>query len=261
MFSLSEWRERYPTTLAVMAELFGVVSGLVTYWYAARFFTAAVNPTEMGAPDYFSFVVIGELTILLPLTLLSGILASARIAHQEGTLEALLILPISRIAVALFPFSRPFFSQCLHLLLTLIIAVWVFSLKITLAEFLLALFTIILSLPLFLGVGLLLAGLGLKYGRGQGAIGPLLTLLTLSGGVYFPAKVLPMPLQNLLTTFSPINLLLDSVRGIIASGWSGSCTIAAIKFMCLAGLFLPLGFFVLRWSFNAIRERGLVEIY
>lgn len=255
-FILREWRSRYPGALALVGEVFAFVLTLAVYWYTARAFSGQAG---FAGGDYFSYVVLGEASLMLPLGIMSGLLNSAREAQGEGVLEALLTLPWSgtRTLVILgFPGLLREGTRALALL----VAAWAIGMPLTVPKLAGWLMLELSALPIFIGLGLACVASFFRFGRGEAVIHFAGTIATIVAGAYFPVALLPETLRRLAAHLSPFSVLLDGCRAVFGDG-AQVLQGRAMEWLILGGaLVLPLALLAAAGSLNAIRRRGSFEL-
>lgn len=256
-----DWRERFPTPWAGLGEAVALGLGLSLYWFTARAFGKGARLDGL-APDYFSFVVLGEAVLLLPLYLISGFLRAVREAQADGTLEALFGLPGggARGIVALGLASVP--REAGRAALLLGVAALVFGFRLAPGQLAWLALAQLLALPTSIAIGLGAAAFFLRLGRGEAALGFLAALASILAGAYFPVTVFPPALAALAQALSPFNALLGLSRAAMSQGWGGvaSSRPALLALAGWAALALPLAWRFLAWSLDRVKERGTLEI-
>ncbi len=231
------------------AEMLASATGLAVYWFTSR----AIGPALSFGGDFFSYVVWGELALMIPLTLWNGAALQVKSATHDGTLEVFLTLPspisllLSAQTVALLP------RELLRIAVTLALAAGIFGLRVTpvgLAGF--ALWQLA-AVPFFLGLGVLGAAVLVTFQRGSSALAHAGTLLSVLAGVYFPLTAVPERLAEVSRRLSPFTALVEGVRGAL----EGRLALASLLTLFSLGLFvIAAGIAALESSFVTLRRRG-----
>ncbi len=246
-----ELQDRFPSPWALCGEVGMISLGLAIYWYTSQSFTSLTG-------NYFNYLVIGELTLFMPLLLLQGILRVIKTALSEGTFEVFLVMPRRSQTPLICLSLAAALRDGLSALLIGSIAVIGFRFRVPLSFLWDALYLQLLSLPLFFGLGLLSASILIRFGRGESVIVHLSTLASILAGVYFPITVLPASFQALSQWLSPYSLLLQNTRTILEQGWNPAEHLKPTLLLGLGGLtFLTLGYIALGSSLAALRRDGL----
>ena len=255
---LKEYRLTYPSWVSWGSAIFATLLSLVAYWYTAKAFGSGPQSRE---PDYFQFLVVNEVILALPISLVGGPAAALREYLSEGVLESFRVLPISRLRILLGPVASYALQQSLQALAIFGAASLLLGLALPLRVGARALLVTLLALPAFLGLGLLSAGVFMRFGRGDSFITTLNTVGAVLGGAYFPSDLFPEFLQNTGGRISPYSILLTEIRNLSKAvdpfpAWTATGALLG------QGLFLlPLGYFTVIWGFHSLWQRGaLVRI-
>jgi ABC-2 type transport system permease protein len=246
----------YSNIWGSLGDLLSIVLNLIFFWYTSKAFgfSFKVGLSDYRV-DYFNYVVLGEMVLLIPAAILNGLTSTVQSAAADGTLEVFFLLPrraqttfiIS--ALAIVP------KEVVRIILTLIIATLAFGFKFSYSGLGGAVFLQIISLPIFLGMGLFAASLLVFFGRGKSVISHGGNILYIFAGIYFPLSVLPKSIQNIAKVFSPFTILLESTRTLFSNGFHNmAVTSAQIIFWDLLLFFL--GFWLLGLSFRRMINKG-----
>ena len=235
-------------------ELVAAAFGLVTTWFIARL----VDPTLVPG-GYFSFIVTG----LVASTLLSSaVLVTARNVRdgqQRGTLEALLSLGASPLALALGMTAYPVFSG-LYVMVAYTLLGGLLGIDLTDPTWSLAVTALMLGAFAFAGLGVIGAALVLTFRRATGAVGWLLIAMTFAAGE-FPTSLLPGWIQA-SAYVSPFALCIRIVRAALLEGGTWSSSVGDL--IALAGsaiVWWLFGFVALSLALRRARAKGSLGQY
>ncbi len=249
---IRDWRERYPTLASGLGEVLALGLSLTLYYFTARAFGVKLEL------DYFRFVTLGEGVLLVPLCVVTGFLRVTREASADGTLEALLALPIGGRRALLMLGLATVPREVFRAVLWLAIATLAFGLRVDLGGLVAAAGVLALSLPAFISVGACAAAVFLKWGRGEGAVGTVTVLASLLAGAYFPTQVLPASIQELGRWISPFSAALEASR-LAFDGVSFALWLEPLAALAAwAAVSVPLGAWSLGHGVRAVRERGAI---
>ncbi len=217
-FLKQHYRDRYPTLFGILGEFLNACLVLTVYWYTSRAFgnTLFAGATSDYQMNYFSFVLLGEIFISIPIALSVGASHILSSASFDETFEAFRLLPgrtqtpFILSTLALVPI------EVLRALLKLLIAIYIFNTHFQLSHLLLASLFQIAAMPAFLGLGLIASALMMRLGRGAGIISQASALAAVLAGAYFPLGMFPTGVQKFATLVSPFTVLLQGVRQIFA---------------------------------------------
>jgi ABC-2 type transport system permease protein len=256
MVLFREFRNNYPTKWSIASQIAKLLLLLVGYWYTAKAF--APNFAQVrGAEDFFTFVVIGECALVIPMTLMMSFAGSLKNLSAEGTLDSVLSMPASHQVSLIYFGLAPVLVEIGWSVFYLLLAVLFFGLRLPVEGFLLAILMQFLALPLFVALGFISAAILLRFGRGEGVLDAVIRAAMVFAGVYFPTSVMPEVAVYWLKIISPFNMSLDFTRKAIAQGFNWNLLFeASIYYLGISLFLLPLGFFVLGIGFNFHRKRG-----
>jgi hypothetical protein len=253
-----EWRESYGSVWAVGGELFALVLSLTIYWYSAQAFRPTLG-TGAGESfkDYFDFILLGEISLLIPLVTL---LAGARIvrrALQEGSFDAWVFHARDARHAMLASLAAAGLRVAPRVVLTLALAVGVFSLRFSPSALPAALALQLAAFPCFAGVGLIGAALVIRFGRGDSALAHFSTIIAVFSGAYFPLSVLPRELGWVDEALFPSSTLVEASRRAFSGAATASESLGHVGALLLSGaLALALGWVAVGRALRHRRRSG-----
>lgn len=184
-----------------------------------------------------------------------------RAEAQEGTLEAVLIAPISPVVIALLRVVAVFARQLLETILLGGFLLWLLGLAIPVngATGLVLLLTIVGVA----GVGLFLGGLALVYKNISSIVGVLGLLALFFTGAILPLNSLGLGFTllkySLPTTWGIETLRLTVLAGVTVSRLWHDGTLVGL--LLQAVVFLLGGIYAFRWGFYQAQKQGLLGSY
>lgn len=251
---LKEYRNKYPSKWTWLGQIISEMALLFVYWYTAKAFVPNLEVFKTPT-NYFSFIVIGEMTLFLPALFMTAFARILRAEVQQGTLEPSFFtkssLSISWLAQA-FAIA---FVESFRLIFVLLLALFFFEFKmLSASSFLKITLLQLLAMPVFAGIGLITASIVMAFGRGERLLPMLTTAMTVLAGAYFPTQVLPGALAQVLGILSPMNILLDASRNVVSHG--SEITAPALSLLILGVFLFGLGIFALKLSLKHYRHRS-----
>ncbi|HEX4925802.1 MAG TPA: hypothetical protein VFV50_17035, partial [Bdellovibrionales bacterium] len=197
-----DFRDHFLRPWTFAFELFKIVFELMIYWYTSKAFTGAFAG-QLTGQTYFEYVVIGELTLFVPVMAFASVhrmfftYVNDGIFHYVSATarkpQRFLLLA----ACALLP------RYWLHTAAFYVCAKTIFSFTLAPGQ-LLALITLqILSIPALLGLSMAATAAQIRFQRGGGLLATLDHVLAVFAGLYFPLSVLPETLQYASRAGSP----------------------------------------------------------
>jgi ABC-2 type transport system permease protein len=209
-----DWRITRSYRTALITDLaFGFLN-LAAYFYISRTLKANIRHGLDGAPSYFAFAAVGVALSVVLQAAVSGVSRRIREEQLTGTLEALLVQPISSVQLALGLAGFPFLFAVVRAFLYLLLAGAFLGLSFAHCDWLGLVVSFVVSGAAFaaLGVGLAAVVLVFKRADAVGAVGTF--ALSLLGGAFFPTRVLP-PWLHALSAVAPTRYAFDAVRGAL----------------------------------------------
>lgn len=198
-----DWRITRSYRIALVTDLaFGCLN-LVVYYYVSRTVKVSVHSGFDGAPNYFAFAAVGVSLSVVLQAAVAGVSARLREEQLAGTLEALYAQPISSTDMAVGLAGFPFLFAVFRAFLYLLIAGVLLGLDFAHCVWIGLVGAFLVSGLTFGAIGICLAALVLVFKRAT-AVGALGTFgMSLLGGAFFPAAVLPhwlRPLSDIVPT-------------------------------------------------------------
>ena len=258
---LNEWRTQYPNKKYLGALFISSFLTLWTYQLTAK----ALNPLMQSSldwhgSDYFTFIVLGEAALMLPLGSLEGFTRTTRFLLQHKLLEDFLFAQNGLKKLILLN-STQMLQDVLHLFVFVSLAMVFFGFAQNFSTLLLALFWIVASIPLFGAMGILASYVVMITGRGSGVIGQINFLFSICAGVYFPLGVFSSPTREYLLMLVPTTRLLDVVRQSCGSGIEQKLAIQTFAFFVLmGGLAFGLCFILFPLVRQTVRRQGVPQL-
>lgn len=261
IFLRKDFLEMYPTRWVFVTNVATNLLTLTVYWFTAKAFVPKFEILGIHGSDYFTFIVVGEMALAIPLALLTSNVQEFRYFYMTGTLEPL--------TASGNPFERTLIMSVLtsgalvliDVLTTLVLSVTLFELDVIPGNVIWALCLQLASYPLFLTFGMFAGAMFIYFGRGAGVITAAAGLVNLFSGVYFPTSVFPEPVYKILSVFSPYNLLIEQTRQVLVHGWTPKAMEAVLTLMLGGVVFFPVAYYFLSLAVERHRKRGASLFY
>jgi ABC-2 type transport system permease protein len=242
-------------------QVFGVPLSLFVsiclFYYVSRL----INISEFGGADaYFSFVVVGLLTMLvLQSTLL--VASSVRSELVAGTFERLILSPFGSVAGVASMMLFPFVSAVVTATFVLAAAMFVFNLPVQWPSALLAYPIAGLGAGGFASLGMLFAASVLIFKRVISGAGFLLSAIGFASGVYFPVALLPDWIEwlSVVQPFTPAIQLLR--HALVGAELSADPWILVLKVAAFVVVLVPAGLFALAAATRFGQRTGTIIEY
>lgn len=247
-------RRTYPLSFIisrVMGAVFALLGPILLYYFvfeknmSDRFIQATSNF------NYMQYIVIGEVLNVLSFSTLMGVGRCLITEQREGTLDSILVTPMSRsgyyIGSYLEQFGRSLIEACLILVFGVIVGA-----KIPIKYFPNIVITIVLSSIAFFSVAVLVSSI-MIYTRDTYLVqNTLYILMSCICGVAYPVEYLPEVLKFIAYGF-PLTYAINITRCCV----NGMNAINMKDYMCLIGLsiiYYVVGFYTFK-----LQEKKLIE--
>jgi ABC-2 type transport system permease protein len=229
---------------------------VAVFWLIGRMVDVSKLPTYGGTkPTYLEFAAVGIIIGAFVALALVRVSAALRQEQLTGTLESLLMTPTSPVTIQLGTVAYDLVYVPVRTLVFLGALALGFGLDFRIDGILPATLVLLAFMPFVWGFGVASAAALLTVRRGAGAVGLVITLLTLLSGAYFPLDLLP-GWAAAIAEYNPITVAVDGMREALLSGADWSATARAVLTLAAASTAsLTLG--LLAFSFAVARERRL----
>lgn len=243
--------------LAFAFDLFFTLLNLLVAYFVSRTFAGVRTASLGGAPSYFDFAAVG-VTLSAVVTATSTALA-ARIREEQltGTLEALMVQPVTPTELAFGYAGFPVSFATLRTAAYLLIAGTLLGLDLSRTDWPGFILMLVLTATAFVGIGILAGALVLVVKRADALTGAILFSLSLISGAAFPVSVLPGWLE-VVSRISPMRPAFEGVRATLFDrDWHGDALFLAI----FSAIGIPLAVFLFGKALEYGRRSGSLGQY
>ena len=244
----------YPSWVALIGELLGIILSVTIYYYTAMAFSPIMKgDLNFYGTDYFSYVLIGEMGLMIPAYLFANPSSRLKNFISEKKLSSLLSYPIDLHELLTYWINAGILLEVLRVLLHFLIAILFFKLNLDIKGFILMFLIIVISYPIFLGLGLIGAAIIMFFGRGDSILNYITTISLFLAGAYFPTEVFPPIIQKIGHYISPFNSVLIAMRKAFNNELFLNDFYPLIIWILIA---YPIGIYLLKYAQNKFFERG-----
>lgn len=250
----------YRTAFAI--RLLGVLVGSVFFYYIGEFASSALTPSlgNYGG-NYFAFLLIGiAFTDYLSISL-ATFNNNIRDSQMMGTLEFMLITPLSLPKILFYSSLWSYAFSTFRLFLYFLFGFVLFGLRLDNANVPAGLLVLLLSTLCFAGFGVIIASITMIFKQGI-PVNLMLTILSvLVGGVAYPVNVLPEWLRH-LSLLLPITHTLDAMRkALILGATTGQLLPDLLALVLFSLVLIPAGFLMFRMAVRRTKTNGTLTYY
>jgi ABC-2 type transport system permease protein len=240
----------------------GLLLNVLVFYFLSQFIDQRSSVTiEETNGDYFSFVLIGIAFAGYFGVGLTSFSRALRLAQTTGTLEAMMMTPVSLTAIITGSAAWSYVFTTFRVFVYLLVGIAFFGISLAGANYAAAVTGLVLSIISFASIGIISASIVMVIKRGDALTALVASLANLVGGVYYPVAILPQGLQ-LLAKLLPITYALRVMRQALLAGASWeelAPDLVALSFFCL--LLFPISLVSFRYAVQRARVEGTLAHY
>jgi ABC-2 type transport system permease protein len=257
-FLRRDWRTTKSYRLPFILDAFYGFLNLAVYFFISRTFQGVGVGHLQGAPSYFAFAAVGLIVGTIIDTASDTIAYRIRDEQLAGTLEALLVQPLSVTQFCLGAIAFPFvFAASRATLYLAIAAIWM-HLDFEQTRWVGLTLMLLLGAAAITTFGILAGAVALVLKRGEVAAGMAIFALTILSGSVFPVSSLPGWLQQ-LSKILPLRYVLEGIRHALFG--NGNWTTSAIVLAGFALVGVPAAIWIFGRALALSRRAGTVGQY
>ena len=250
-------KEEYPRWYGGFLEVLSTLLMLATFWFTSK----AYAPANLDQQGYFAYLLIGELCLHLPFSILfQGIRLMKRLG-LSGVVDQLLVAQNSLFRLVFCFLSIYFVKGIIRLFLLILSAGLFFELPFPIAMTPKFFFLqVIVFFPIFF-LSFSVGSIVLFWGRGENIWGQISSWLSFLSGAYFPILIFPVWIQSLLPVINPFALYLEICRRLLRQDGLSLFTYEWIGIFCWFFFFILATVVTFRFGLSAYRKRGPPNSY
>ncbi len=234
-------------------QLFGLILTMTIFYYVSRL--VKVEQFRTG-DEYFAFVVAG-LLIMLVLQAAAAAPASLRQELVAGTFERSLVSPMGPLVGILGLMLFPIAFACFVAFAGFLVSAALFDLQVDWSTAPFAIPASLLSAATFAVLAIFVLAVVVVFKQSPGVTW-LVTLMTLTAGVYFPVALLPDWIAW-VSEVQPFTPAVDLIRHLLLGTTVGDPVLtASLKLGGFFAVFAPLSIAVLHGAIQIGRRRGTI---
>jgi ABC-2 type transport system permease protein len=236
-----EWQllmRYWPDTFLVLAE---AVLMPLAYWAQAEGFEGddpaarAAFADRSGTDEIAAFIYLGWAVFMWVSTMIWGPGASLRQERMQGSLENLVISPVSRFTLLYGPAVAHLMPTVLVFSAVAVMLRFVFGVDISLAQAAGGVGVLVISIPAILGLSALVSVTVMRFRDSNGINAAARGLVGLLCGVTYPLAVLPDWIHPVSWSI-PITAVIDSLRAAVLGGSAAADLNGELALLVLAGV-------------------------
>ena len=211
--------------------------------------------------SYIEFVAVGIALAAFMQIALNRLISAMRNEQLMGTLEALLMTPISLATLQLGSVMYDLIYVPVRTFIFLALVALLLDASFALGGVVAAIVVLLAFIPAVWGLGMISSAAVLAFRRGVGVTGFVVLLLTITSSTYFPLEVLPGWVQS-LAAVNPITIALEATREALL-GHAGVLDVLpeALLLLPIAAVTLSIGILSFRLALKRERRKGTLGLY
>lgn len=189
----------------------------------STFIESFINPVKIkmeglfaGDTNYFEFVAPGIMAMVVMTAVLTGLAASVSREREQGTLDGILISPISRFSIILGKATSQSIRGLAQGAVVLLLAIFLFGVKINGSIVLVALL-LLLGIFSFVGLGILVSAATAEQETATQLLFMFQFPMLFLSGAFFPIQQMPSIMQK-IAHFIPLTYAIEALRKVIILG-------------------------------------------
>ncbi len=248
--------------LRLPAQLASVLITTVLFFFVGKL----VGPGQAGVleqygGDYFAFVLIGVAFTDYLFVAVNSFGDEIRKGQMLGTLEAMLVTPLSSTAILVYSSLYQFAFTSLRVIVYLLTGVAFFGVHLHVNHVVTLLLVLVLTILSFWGIGLLSAAFVIVFKQKSPISWAIGAMSGLFGGVMFPVELLPAWLKP-ISALLPITYSLDALRMILLGGAGiGDVYKQIIILFIFTIVLMGVGLIVFQRGMKMARQQGSLLYY
>ena len=253
-----EYASRRTYRLAFLLDLLFGIANLLVYYFISHTLSVGANSDLGSAPSYFAFALVGIAITNVIGAASTGLAYRIREEQFTGTLEALLVQPISLNELSTGLAGYPFLFSMARAAFYILVGGGLLGVSFANADWLGFVVMLLCSALAFGSLGIMLGGVILVVKRGEALVGVTMYALGILGGAFFPLSTLPSwlePIANIL----PTHFAFHGLRSAIFLG--GDWARDALILFLFGALAFPLANYFVRRAVDHTRSAGTLNQY
>ncbi|MCB0356772.1 MAG: hypothetical protein KDD40_07175 [Bdellovibrionales bacterium] len=251
-----DFKNNYFSKWYIFSEVLSIGIGLSIYWFTSKALSPHFSQNlEWYQLNYFSYVVLGEAFLMLPLQAFNSGGRIVKGMIVDGIIDGFICIPGAIPRLINSSIFSVLVRDLIYMMLMLVSAKLFLGLNNSWASLAVAMTLMFIFMPGFLGLGQMVAGIVIYLGRGQGLLAQAIGLISVLSGVYFPLSIFKEFKFNGLINLHPYSFYLSGVREYLAFT---KIDLSFFIYACLFALIsLLFGHLAIKKALILLRKKGL----
>jgi ABC-2 type transport system permease protein len=253
-----EYASRRTYRLAFILDLLFGVANLLVYYFISRALDVGENAQLGGAPSYFAFALVGIAITNVIGAASTGLAYRVREEQFTGTLEALMVQPVTLTELSAGLAGYPFLFSMGRAAVYILAGGGLLGIDFGSTDWLGFVIMLMVSALAFGSLGIVLGGVILVVKRGEALVGLFTYALGILGGAFFPLSALPSWLEP-IARIVPTRFAFEGLRHAIfgGGGWGRD----AVILLVLGLVSLPIASYLFTKAVDYTRRAGTLTQY
>jgi ABC-2 type transport system permease protein len=252
-----EYASRRTYRLAFLLDLMFGVANLLVYYFISRTLEVA-SDSNLGVTSYFAYVLVGIAITNVIGAASTGLAYRIREEQFTGTLEALIVQPVTLTELSAGLAGYPFIFSMGRAAIYILVGGSLLGIDFGRTDWFGFAVMLLVSALAFGALGIILGGVMLVVKRGEALVGLFTYALGILGGAFFPISALPSWLEP-IARIVPTRFAFEGLRRAIFLGehWARD----ALILLVMGIVALPLATYFFSRAVDHTRRTGTLTQY
>ena len=252
-----EYASRRTYRLAFLLDLMFGIANLLVYYFISRTLEVAAG-SNLGVPSYFAYALVGIAITNVIGAASTGLAYRIREEQFTGTLEALMVQPVTLSELSAGLAGYPFLFSMGRAAIYILVGGSLLGIDFGRTDWVGFAVMLLVSALAFGALGIILGGVMLVVKRGEALVGLFTYALGILGGAFFPISALPSWLEP-IARIVPTRFAFEGLRRAIFLGeyWVRD----ALILLVMGIVALPLATYFFSRAVDHTRRTGTLTQY
>ena len=252
-----EYASRRTYRLAFLLDLMFGIANLLVYYFISRTLEVTAD-SNLGVSSYFAYVLVGIAITNVIGAASTGLAYRVREEQFTGTLEALMVQPVTLTELSAGLAGYPFLFSMGRAAVYILIGGSLLGIDFGRTDWFGFVIMLLVSALAFGSLGIILGGVMLVVKRGEALVGLFTYALGILGGAFFPISTLPDWLQP-IARIVPTRFAFEGLRRAIFLGedWAKD----AVILLLIGIISFPLANYFFARAVDHTRRAGTLTQY
>jgi ABC-type multidrug transport system permease subunit len=252
-----EYASRRTYRLAFLLDLMFGIANLLVYYFISRTLEVAAD-SNLGVSSYFAYVLVGIAITNVIGSASTGLAYRVREEQFTGTLEALMVQPVTLTELSAGLAGYPFLFSMGRAAVYILVGGSLLGIDFGRTDWFGFVIMLLVSALAFGSLGIILGGVMLVVKRGEALVGLFTYALGILGGAFFPISTLPDWLQP-IARIVPTRFAFEGLRRAIFLGedWAKD----AVILLLIGIISFPLANYFFARAVDHPRRAGTLTQY